>query len=85
MISTSKSRSRVNRPAAERRPEKIADKTLRVNAPIFPNSKRADTRFCWEFVLQNVSIRDKGKKKNKKCAKRAGPGVRGWEPEKLKG
>jgi hypothetical protein len=65
MISTMKFMGRLRRPEAERRPEQISDKIARTSAPIFPHTKKPNPSFCWEFVLQNVSIRYKGQKKNK--------------------
>jgi hypothetical protein len=79
MIATTNFLGRMSRPAAERGPYKISGKISLAISPLFPNSESAHARFCWEFVLQNVSIRDKAKKKNKKCVKRAGLGITGRE------
>jgi hypothetical protein len=65
MNSARKFKGRLNRPEAERRPEKISDEMARISAPMFPHTKKLEPSFCWEFVLQNVSIRDRGGKKNK--------------------
>jgi hypothetical protein len=65
MNSARKFKGRLNRPEAERRPEKFRDVIARFSAPIFPHTKKPEPSFCWDFVLQNVSIRDRGGKKNK--------------------
>jgi hypothetical protein len=77
MISTKKFMVRLNRARGGVLPEKNSDKTARISAPIFPHIKNPNRSFCWEFVLQNVSIRDIGHKKNKIARSAIGAGSLG--------